>query len=121
MAVALIGIALIGIALIGMPGGPEILIIALVLLNIEEWFRDPLSLHQLASWFLLAATVVPGMPGVYLLVKRGKPESHCRDDESLIGVEKTTQLVTTGVFKYIRHPLYCSLLLLAWTSPMPPQ
>ena len=22
--------------------------------------------------------------------------------------------MTTGVFKYIRHPLYCSLLLLAW-------
>ena len=22
--------------------------------------------------------------------------------------------MTSGVFKYIRHPLYCSLLLLAW-------
>jgi protein-S-isoprenylcysteine O-methyltransferase Ste14 len=28
--------------------------------------------------------------------------------------EKTTQLVTSGTYKYIRHPLYSSLLLLAW-------
>ena len=32
----------------------------------------------------------------------------------LVGIEKTTRLVTTGIFKYIRHPLYSSLLLLAW-------
>jgi len=32
----------------------------------------------------------------------------------LLRFEKTTQLVTTGAFKYIRHPLYSSLLLLAW-------
>jgi protein-S-isoprenylcysteine O-methyltransferase Ste14 len=29
-------------------------------------------------------------------------------------IETTTQLVTTGAFKDIRHPLYSSLLLLAW-------
>ena len=28
--------------------------------------------------------------------------------------EKTTVLVTTGIYRYIRHPLYGSLLLLAW-------
>jgi protein-S-isoprenylcysteine O-methyltransferase Ste14 len=28
--------------------------------------------------------------------------------------EKTTTLVTTGVYCYIRHPLYSSLLFLAW-------
>ena len=32
----------------------------------------------------------------------------------LLGIEKTTRLVTTGAFRYIRHPLYSSLLLLAW-------
>jgi protein-S-isoprenylcysteine O-methyltransferase Ste14 len=32
----------------------------------------------------------------------------------LMGIEKTTQLVTSGVYGYIRHPLYCSLMLLAW-------
>jgi len=28
--------------------------------------------------------------------------------------EKTTTLVTTGIYHYIRHPLYSSLLLLSW-------
>ena len=28
--------------------------------------------------------------------------------------EKTTSLVTTGIYHYIRHPLYSSLLLLTW-------
>jgi len=89
-------------------------ILALVLLNIEQWFRDPLSVHQLTSWFLLAATFVPGVPGLHLLITQGRPEAQRSDDVPLVGIEKTTRLVTTGVFKYIRHPLYCSLLLLAW-------
>jgi protein-S-isoprenylcysteine O-methyltransferase Ste14 len=29
-------------------------------------------------------------------------------------IEKTTILVTTGAYRYIRHPLYSSLLFLAW-------
>ena len=32
----------------------------------------------------------------------------------MLSIEKTTRLVTTGAFKYIRHPLYSSLVLLAW-------
>ena len=32
----------------------------------------------------------------------------------MIWIEKTTHLVTNGAFMYIRHPLYSSLLLLAW-------
>ena len=30
------------------------------------------------------------------------------------GFEDTTALVVVGIYKYIRHPLYGSLLLLAW-------
>ena len=37
-----------------------------------------------------------------------------RQDGSLYEFEKTTALVTTGIFKYIRHPMYTSLLALAW-------
>ena len=32
----------------------------------------------------------------------------------MLGMEKTTQLITIGAFRYIRHPLYSSLLFLAW-------
>ena len=31
-----------------------------------------------------------------------------------MGIEKTTQLVTSGLYHYIRHPFYSSLLFLAW-------
>jgi protein-S-isoprenylcysteine O-methyltransferase Ste14 len=30
------------------------------------------------------------------------------------GIESTTTLVMVGAYKYIRHPLYGSLLFLAW-------
>jgi protein-S-isoprenylcysteine O-methyltransferase Ste14 len=33
---------------------------------------------------------------------------------ALVGLQKTTQLVTVGLYKYIRHPLYSSLLFLSW-------
>lgn len=90
------------------------LILALILLNVEAWFRDPLCVRQLVSWSLLAASIVPALLGVRLLITRGRPETRRRDDPSLLGIEKTTRLVTTGVYRYIRHPLYCSLLLLTW-------
>jgi protein-S-isoprenylcysteine O-methyltransferase Ste14 len=50
---------------------------------------------------------------VHLLRQLGKPDSQ-RADESLVGLEMTTTLVTVGAYRYIRHPLYSSLLLLAW-------
>ncbi|MHB0924829.1 MAG: methyltransferase family protein [Bellilinea sp.] len=37
-----------------------------------------------------------------------------RNEPALVGIERTTELVTTGVYKYIRHPFYSSLLFLGW-------
>ena len=92
-------------------------VLALFVLNFEsfeQWFRDPLSIRQLASWFLLLASLIAAVQGVHSLRSLGKPETQRPEDVPLIWIEKTTRLVTTGVFKYIRHPLYCSLVLLAW-------
>ena len=89
-------------------------IVALILINALRWFRAPFSLHQLVSWFLLCASVVPLLLGVRLLQASGRPDSSRSGEVPLLGIEKTTQLVTSGVFGYIRHPLYCSLMLLAW-------
>ena len=49
-----------------------------------------------------------------MLTSRGKPVEKREADPSLLAFEKTTQLVTSGIYKYIRHPLYSSLLLLTW-------
>ena len=89
-------------------------IVALFLLNVDVWFRDPLSWHQLASWFCLSVSIVPFALGVRSLTTQGKPLKHREDDSQLLAFEKTSTLVTTGIYHYIRHPLYCSLLLLAW-------
>lgn len=83
-------------------------------ISLEKWFGDPFSVRQLISWFLLIVCVVPAVHGAHLLRTRGRPDARRLEEAPLIGIEKTTQLVTTGTFKYVRHPLYSSLLLLAW-------
>lgn len=89
-------------------------ILALFLLNIDFWFRDPFALHQVIAWILLFASLIPLGFGVKELRARGKPVEVREGDPSLLAFEKTTALVTTGIYRYIRHPLYSSLLLLAW-------
>jgi len=89
-------------------------ILALFLLNVDQWFIDPFSWHQLISWALLFASLVPLAFGVKTLRRRGHPAEERPGAPSLLAFEKTTTLVTSGIYAYIRHPLYSSLLLLAW-------
>jgi protein-S-isoprenylcysteine O-methyltransferase Ste14 len=92
-------------------------ILGLTLLNfrgVDAWFGDSLSTFQLVSWFLLAVSLLLVIWGACLLRGAGKPDAAARDDTALLGFEKTTRLVTSGAFKYIRHPLYSSLLFLTW-------
>jgi protein-S-isoprenylcysteine O-methyltransferase Ste14 len=88
-------------------------ILALVLLNALQWFKNPFSPQQLISWFFLLISIFLVVHGVHLLRVIGNPNQN-RSDAELIAFEKTSSLVTVGVYKYIRHPLYSSLLFLAW-------
>jgi protein-S-isoprenylcysteine O-methyltransferase Ste14 len=88
--------------------------LVLFLLNVEHWFENPLSWYQCIAWILLAICIIPLAWGTLLLNKRGKPVEERAEDSKLLAFEKTTSLVTSGIYKYIRHPLYSSLLLLAW-------
>ena len=88
-------------------------ILGLVVLNLEWWFSEPFAWHQIISWILLILSIIPVALGVQLLRKTGKPDE-ARNDAPMLAFEKTTALVTSGLYKYIRHPLYSSLLLLAW-------
>ena len=88
-------------------------ILGLFLLNVEHWFDDPLSPRQLISWFCLIVSGFLVLHAVYILRRYGRPVEQ-RGDEALIAFEKTSQLVTRGAFRYIRHPMYSSLLFLAW-------
>jgi len=88
-------------------------ILALALLNVGVWFRHPFSWHQLISWALLAIAAFLVIHGAFLLRLMGKPDER-RNETPMIAFEKTTTLVTAGAYRYIRHPLYSSLLFLAW-------
>ena len=88
-------------------------ILALVVLNFPYWQIDPFSPHQLISWLFLIISIFLVVRGVRLLKQIGKP-SEDRPDTELLAFEKTTNLVTVGAYKYIRHPLYSSLLFLVW-------
>ena len=88
-------------------------ILGLILLNANVWFLHPFSVRQTVSWSLLVVSLFLAIHGFTLLHQIGKPNSSI-DDTTRLGIEKTTHLVTTGAFHYIRHPLYTSLLFLGW-------
>lgn len=75
----------------------------LVLLNFRVWFFNPFSPFQVVSWFLLIISVYVVITGYLLLKRKGKPDSN---------FENTSLLVQSGIYGYIRHPLYLSIFLL---------
>jgi protein-S-isoprenylcysteine O-methyltransferase Ste14 len=88
-------------------------IMLLAVANVEVWFADPAAWHQLISWALLTISLALVIHAVGLLRGIGKPDAQ-RDEAELIAFERTTSLVTVGLYRYIRHPMYSSLLFLAW-------
>lgn len=78
-------------------------IFILVLLNWKVWFTNPFSPVQICSWFLLCISAYTVITGYLLLKRKGKPD---------INFENTSVLVMSGIYGYIRHPLYLSVFLL---------
>ena len=85
--------------------------------NYGSWFREPFSPMQIVSWILLIISGYLVIAGVTKMKKFGRPEGS-RDGEALYQFEKTTRLVDTGIFRYIRHPLYASLVYLTWGTAL---
>jgi protein-S-isoprenylcysteine O-methyltransferase Ste14 len=75
----------------------------LVLLNYRVWFLNPFSLLQIISWILLTLSAYVVITGYLLLKRKGKPDSN---------FENTSVLVKSGIYRFIRHPLYFSVFLL---------
>ncbi|MFH1121380.1 MAG: methyltransferase [Bacteroidota bacterium] len=80
--------------------------------NYKCWFTDPFSIRQIASWIVLIISAYLVIAGVFLMKKTGKAGKN-RNEDTLFQFEKTTELIDTWIFKYIRHPLYSSLLFLS--------
>jgi len=88
-------------------------IIWLYVTNYKFWFIDPLGMKQILSWIFLFWSAYLVIAGALLLKKSGKPLQN-RKENNLYQFEKTSELVDRGIFRYIRHPLYSSLLFLTW-------
>ena len=81
-------------------------LILLIVWNTSGWFREPFSVLQIVSWTILALSTALAVHGVHLLKSVGRAKRRVMED--------TQAVVEIGAYRYIRHPLYASLLLLGW-------
>lgn len=87
--------------------------LALVVLNFHLWTSNPNATLQLISSLFLYSSIIIGLGGLWLM----KTASVVQPRESApenFAFENTTSLISHGIFRLIRHPMYSSLLLLAW-------
>lgn len=81
--------------------------------NYKFWFTDFFSAYNIISLLLLLYATYLVVAGIILIKLKGKADGS-RKDDSLYGFESTTELIETGLYKYIRHPLYGSLVFITW-------
>jgi protein-S-isoprenylcysteine O-methyltransferase Ste14 len=91
------------------------LLLGLILWNAPLWWCDPFSWRQMASYLLGTISIGLAIEGFRLLKIIGRPAAS-RDESANLAFENTTRLVTVGAYRWIRHPLYASLLALAWSA-----
>ena len=87
--------------------------LGLFVMNMRVWYVDTTAPNQIIAGILFFISLLLVIFGVVLLQLSGKPDAE-RDDVPLLEFEKTTALVTSGIYRYIRHPMYSSLILLGW-------
>ena len=86
-------------------------LLILIVFNAPRWFQDPWCVRQVLSWVLLFLSIPMAAGGYLLLKRRGRPGRNS-DRGANFEFENTTRLVTDGIYRYLRHPMYSSLLLL---------
>jgi len=87
--------------------------LGLFVLNMHVWYDNYYSSHQLVSGLFFFGSLLLAVSGLWMLHREGKQNAK-RDDVPMWAFEKTTSLVTNGIYRFIRHPMYSSLLLLCW-------
>ena len=88
-------------------------ILLLVLLNYPYWFVEPMSPQHIIAWSFLLVSIVFIVQAL-LMFKREGGYSERQEMPENFSFENTVHLVETGLYRYIRHPMYSSLLFLAW-------
>jgi protein-S-isoprenylcysteine O-methyltransferase Ste14 len=89
------------------------LTLVLVLLDRPHWFtRDPSTIQVFANTLLLISGLL-ALHGFVELVRHGRPDREEIDDKTF-RFEHTTVLVLSGAYRFVRHPMYLSMILLGW-------
>lgn len=88
-------------------------IVWLLTQGLPAWHQDLFSPRQAVSLLLLAGSLVFLVMGYRELRRAGGSRQSSTPRENF-SFENTQELVTTGVYGYVRHPMYTSLLLLVW-------
>ena len=86
--------------------------LVLILINFPHWFSEPFSIHQIISWIFLFYSLLLIIQSVYFIRNFGGSKMN-RDNSANLEFENTTNLIREGIYRYIRHPMYGSLLFLA--------
>lgn len=81
--------------------------------NVDGWSDAPRTPDQVISEILLNISLLLVVIGYLSLFLFGKHDVN-RNDTPLLFIEKTTVLVTNGIYRFIRHPIYSSLIFLDW-------
>ena len=89
------------------------LMLLLIVMNIDGWYVVPVSFDQTISGILMAISLIVIILGYGILRLLGERDDS-RNDGALMVFEKTSVLVTHGIYRYIRHPMYSSLIFLDW-------
>jgi protein-S-isoprenylcysteine O-methyltransferase Ste14 len=88
-------------------------ILWLLIQNYRYLIVEKFDFQQVIASALMIASLVFVLSAVFIMRKKGIA-SEQRRDHTLFDFEKTTVLIESGIFKYVRHPMYSSLLFLAW-------
>lgn len=88
-------------------------ILWLLVRGLPHWHERLFSWHQAMATVLLALSAYFLISGLHRLRQDGGRRSEEQPDENF-AFENTARLVTTGIYRYVRHPMYTSLLFLCW-------
>ncbi len=84
---------------------------AVFVISLPWWFRNMLSARQVVSWILLATGLIIGISSLFLLLAA---RSHDTVTSGAGPSSRPSHLVTSGPYRYVRHPFYASMILVAW-------
>lgn len=83
-----------------------------VIPNLRIWTDDLFAPQQVISWIILFSALGFVLSGLFLLLRRGGQRNHGPSEN--FAFENTAELVASGIFGLVRHPMYSGLILFSW-------